>query len=54
MGISGFAEVQYFPIKHKITKDNKDLECTRKLQAFKKALIVMGLGIQALRSRVAD
>ena len=32
------------------TKDNTDLECTSKLQAFKKASSLMGLGIQAQHS----
>ena len=42
---TGFAEVLSYQTL--ITKDNTDLECTRKLQAFKKASSLMGLGIQA-------
>ena len=43
---TGFPEVLSYQTLH--TKDSTDLECTRKLQAFKKASSLMGLGIQAL------
>ena len=43
---TGFPEVLSYQTLH--AKDSTDLECTRKLQAFKKASSLMGLGIQAL------
>ena len=42
---TGFAEVLSY--KNLSTKNNTELECTGKLQAFKKAPSLMGLGIQA-------